>query len=456
MNSISDSPKILVVSDVHLGALYSRFELFKLFLAKFRAGDYGTNIKAIILLGDLFDLCTDCCRDISRDYEEIYKNLDIITTKDNIHLFFVLGNHEVPVTGDYDKEFQDRKLDFIDKFREQFKKYRINVHFLTKQHFFQYVILQKDNHLIKLLLLDSKNQIASAPLIKSLVKHEMPMIEDKKFKCLLIHGYQFDTMKFLGNKTKLESCGPIWSLCINSPDKLKEIFNVCWNTIIKPIMEHATNKCALFLQELKKLEVKIKKKFHKDLDDLINNNLEIEQIQKQATFSNYEDEIVKFLFNKHYADTTHVVFGHTHKPKDTIKHQKVNIYITNAGAWQRLKRPSFVEIDLSNLQIVLKRFDISRQMRLKESIHYALYFLILTIKKRLLKRFRYKRKTIMSLTLLGIIDYAKDRKLISDQEHQLILYWWNVPINKLISKKQRKDAVNAIIEFKRITDRVKP
>jgi len=46
------NPKILVVSDIHLGSLDSQRELFTHFLNDILNGKFGNDLQALILLGD--------------------------------------------------------------------------------------------------------------------------------------------------------------------------------------------------------------------------------------------------------------------------------------------------------------------------------------------------------------------------------------------------------------------
>ncbi|MBA7519151.1 hypothetical protein ES705_11226 [subsurface metagenome] len=102
-------PKILVVSDIHLGSLDSEKDLFIQFLRKIVNGEFETELRALIILGDFIDLCTDIPKTLLKreQIQEIFTLL--LELKKNINLIFVLGNHEIPVTGDYDEKFKRRK-----------------------------------------------------------------------------------------------------------------------------------------------------------------------------------------------------------------------------------------------------------------------------------------------------------------------------------------------------------
>ncbi|MHA2088129.1 MAG: hypothetical protein ACW972_07625, partial [Promethearchaeota archaeon] len=59
-------PKILVVSDVHLGSLDSEKDLFIQFLNHIINGEFGNELQAFIILGDFIDLCMDLPQTILR------------------------------------------------------------------------------------------------------------------------------------------------------------------------------------------------------------------------------------------------------------------------------------------------------------------------------------------------------------------------------------------------------
>ena len=105
-------PKILVISDTHLGSLDSEREMLIQFLRKIVNGEFGNELQALILLGDIIDLCTDIPETLlkRREIQEIFRLL--LEIKKNMNIIYVLGNHEIPDTGDYDKKFDRRRKKF--------------------------------------------------------------------------------------------------------------------------------------------------------------------------------------------------------------------------------------------------------------------------------------------------------------------------------------------------------
>jgi len=112
------SLKILVVSDIHLGSLDSEKDQFIQFLKKILNGKFGNDLKALLILGDFIDLCTDIPKSILKreNVQEILRLL--IEIKKNLKIVFILGNHEIPVTGDYDEKFKRRKEKYLRRFKD--------------------------------------------------------------------------------------------------------------------------------------------------------------------------------------------------------------------------------------------------------------------------------------------------------------------------------------------------
>ena len=136
MNEIN--PKIITASDIHLGSLDSERDLFIQFLKDIINGEFGNELQAFILLGDFIDLCTDIPETLLKraKVQEIFNLL--IEIKKKMSLIYMLGNHEIPVTRDYDKKFNRRKEKFLAKFRN-----RDFNELFTEEIFCQYIILKK-------------------------------------------------------------------------------------------------------------------------------------------------------------------------------------------------------------------------------------------------------------------------------------------------------------------------
>ena len=129
--NINENTMVLVVSDQHLGALKSKDEEFKTFLDEIierRENEALKNLKALLILGDFFDLIMDTYKSISREFEEIYERLDTLI-ENGIHVITTLGNHEISIRKPYEKRFTWRKKKLIRKFRRK----KLKKNFLTKK-----------------------------------------------------------------------------------------------------------------------------------------------------------------------------------------------------------------------------------------------------------------------------------------------------------------------------------
>ncbi|MFX1259565.1 MAG: metallophosphoesterase [Promethearchaeota archaeon] len=121
---LDNDTRILLVSDVHLGATETRLNQFTELLNYIIENDI--NLEAIIILGDFFDVMMDSYEGLStnKKYKTIYNKLDTIKSDKKIKIIIALGNHEVPVTNSffgtrtYDDKFNNRK----DKLIRGFKK----------------------------------------------------------------------------------------------------------------------------------------------------------------------------------------------------------------------------------------------------------------------------------------------------------------------------------------------
>ena len=177
-------PKILVVSDLHLGSLDSERDLFIQFLNDIVNGEFGDELQALIILGDFIDLCTDIPETLMKreKVQEILTLLLEIKKKKNI--IYVLGNHEIPVTGDYDKKFNRRK----EKFLAKFKSNNFNELF-NEEIICQYVIIKKWDNSDMILMYTSRDQIENNPINKIKIEG---LDLDEDYRCFMLHGYQCD------------------------------------------------------------------------------------------------------------------------------------------------------------------------------------------------------------------------------------------------------------------------
>ncbi|MFW9973024.1 MAG: metallophosphoesterase [Candidatus Odinarchaeota archaeon] len=346
------NPKLLVVSDIHLGSLDSERELFIQFLTGIANGDYGNELQGLIILGDFIDLCTDIPKTLLAR-EKIQEILSLLLEiKNKMNLLFVLGNHEIPVTGDYDEKFEYRKVKFLIRFENSdFKE------IFDERIFGQYLILKRWNNEDMLLLYNTRNQIETKPIHK--VKLEGLDI-DSNYGCFMTHGYQFDSEMYRF------FIGQVWkSLIANNKFEVKETYDYFWNQVIKngrKIKPISFENMKYELAQLKNKSLEYVDTLFSELTylefNLIKANMRILRRWHKASKPDYYfDEIKAFFEDKdfNFPSINHVIYGHTHHcglAYGHINNQRVEII--NDGAWQHIP-PSYVEI-LSKGELHLRSF----------------------------------------------------------------------------------------------------
>ncbi|MFX1377534.1 MAG: metallophosphoesterase [Promethearchaeota archaeon] len=345
-------PIVLVVSDIHLGSLDCRRDLFIQFLTKITNGTFGNKLQALIILGDFIDLCTDIPKTLlERKKIQIIFSL-LMEIKKKINVIFVLGNHEIPVTGDYDLKFKSRK----DKFLKRFESSNFNELF-DREFFCQYLILKKSNNEDLLLLYNSRDQIEENPINKVRI-HGLELEND--YECFMTHGYQFDSdiYRFF--------IGHIWkSLITNNKFEIKETYDYFWNEVIKnerKIKPITFENMKMELARLKNKSLEFINMLFTELSylefNLIKANMRVLKNWHRASKPDYYfDEIKSFFENKHYnfSKINHIIYGHTHHSGmayGNINNQRVEII--NDGAWQHVI-PSYVEILIKG-DLILRSF----------------------------------------------------------------------------------------------------
>ncbi|MHA2324750.1 MAG: metallophosphoesterase [Promethearchaeota archaeon] len=218
MNEIN--PIIIIASDIHVGSLDCEIDKFIQFLNRIINGEFGERLQALIIMGDFLDLCTDVPSNLVKDEKirEIFSQL--LKIKELIHLIFLLGNHEIPITGDHDEKFKRREKKFLLKFR----KCGFDDLF-TENLYYQYIILKKQNKRDIIQLYETREQINQNPVSQIIVKG---LELGDKFECLMAHGFQFDSeiYRFF--------VGQLWKALIkNSKYEIKETYDYFWNLVIK-------------------------------------------------------------------------------------------------------------------------------------------------------------------------------------------------------------------------------
>lgn len=340
------NPKILTVSDIHLGALKSNMELFTKFLNNVLDDKFGEELQVLIILGDFLDLCISVPQKFL-GIEKIQEILNLLLeVKKKVNLVYVLGNHEIPITssiltGTYDEKFERRKIKFLKKFKNS-----IIEKIFPSDSICQYIILKKNEGRDKLLLYNSQDQIFNSP-INTIEIDGLDLESD--YECLLLHGYQFDSDVY-----RL-FIGQMWKSLISYHNfEVKEAFNYFWNEIIKGRRKIKPITFDIMKSELIKL-----KNLSPDAIDSIFlelNNLEFNLIKanmrvmkkwdRSREYEYYLKGIIEFLEEADcdLSNVSQIVYGHSHmKGITTELIEGVKIKIINDGAWQH-SHPTYAEI----------------------------------------------------------------------------------------------------------------
>lgn len=377
---IDKKAMVLLVSDVHMGALRTNITLFDDFLTNIISGlkvDYLKNLKALIILGDCFDIIMDNYEDFYEHklYNDILNKFNILHKMDDFKLIFALGNHEVSVKDDYDENFLIEKTSFLDEFKKVNKQFGDKYSFLTKNIFSQYVIL-KNNISLKpeLFLYDTKKQIVDNK--GTIIQLDIKAHAKKNINILLTHGFQFDP--------NLDFFSKVWDFSLKVKSKIvKEIADGIWNGFFKVIYNKGRRlrdfskkgKDILNREGRKLLDKTTKNYFEKyklEISELEKTQLN-DLIEKKYRADKHRDDIKDNPFNKKVENEflpeledlgykehfNYIIYGHTHrswastlfrrgiKPlyKKTELYKIKDTFLFNTGAWQHVNYPSFIQID---------------------------------------------------------------------------------------------------------------
>lgn len=368
----------LVLSDVHLGALHTKKSFFDLFLSSLCYSlekEKLKNLKALIILGDCFDLIMDTHQDLLQFgvYQNILDKFNQLHENPDFNLVFALGNHEVPVVDNYDNNFFTNKDKMLKKFDTMQDEMGLNYSFFKNDIFTQYVLLQPEEYgksepLIK--LFDTRQDIVKDKAVNTLplgVKTQSTEFNNY----FMAHGYQFDP--------GLAGFARIWNLgLMGSISFIKQIGDRIWNGFIRKIYKRG-KKLVYFAQDkidqmVKKITDKYikKKNLNTAQKQEVHENVNIKcksENHREAIRENEESikKIVEFLpdlISMGYdVPINHVIYGHTHdtlRPVEKwfsrevqpsinqfqvdIESEERKFSISNTGAWQHVEKPSFIEI----------------------------------------------------------------------------------------------------------------
>ena len=390
-------PIISIISDVHIGAMRSKISELNGFLNNHIVPN-SERFASLQILGDFFDLCMEIPENLCINYNDIYFPLYEVQSN-NIEIINILGNHEIPVDGNYEQEFYTRKNLFYKKLRLT----QLKPEFLKKRNLCQYVLLATDlsNHMF---IFKKCNTIHE---IQKLLNCDI--FSDSTYLCLLLHGYQFDP-----NLIR-KICAPIWKRFINSKSRnLKKTLNLLYNGILRrgltkqQIQTQFKRVAEYFLRIIKKLGniegivleesylnqnviydlfyglikiftdqdysslIQLFKEFGIVLEGIksqdlaifvdFENEMSFEEVKRDALvlyacdlfflsiLGNYfrNKTIEDFIRKNELFQISHIIYGHTHRKEGFQLSVFPNtIQLFNDGSWQHASEyPNYAEMDL--------------------------------------------------------------------------------------------------------------
>jgi len=399
MDSNLKEPVILALSDAHLGALKSESQLLFDFLRGINDKKYENDVKAIIILGDFFDVCMEDYLNLKNNFSYILDELSKLN-ESNIPVVFSLGNHEIPVTGDIETNFKYHKCDFICEFNSPF--------LLNVENIGQYIEVRKNGVNLNINLYNSINLFDINDLKIHSIPINLKLKEDGDFRCLLTHGHQFESKIAL-----LFAGGLFWSRLIKSKDsRIKKFVDILWNSVLsgKRSTLGLTKKDVNFI--VNQIKIQHKKKF---IIKCLYKLLKWERRKTKNKNRKYFKRITNFIKQKgRDQKLTHIIFGHSHKMETKIVNvKKRNFCIANSGSWQKTWKPTYLEINLKRFKIDKKRMKLSNTLRVLSLLSKTFEFLVLKFRYELLKQFPEEEEKLLAFSQMEIFETAEEKNLIS-------------------------------------------
>jgi UDP-2,3-diacylglucosamine pyrophosphatase LpxH len=353
----------IIVSDIHLGAIGSNHAQFKKFLAEINDPDMYPNLRILIIAGDLFDLLFISPRGLRKRFTAILKELTKLQDK-GIKIVYILGNHEIPVSGPYEAPLQPEghnatsvncsieQYNFFgwsEWYRGKLGSTGLLGNFIERALLCQYVVIERNSDNWKITPCNAIQELGESPS-SSLT---FPIITNQPAtspaKLLVCHGYQC--------KSTTLDFALTWEACLLLPDELKDILGLMYfispasvfrylslvgnNPAAKnietsdPELQETINKVRNHLKNAPPEQNKLEHYFRALSQSLIRKREPegARDCQEAAEFVECYPEL---------AGITHFLFGHTH----WVYEQEIHgIRYINTGAWQGVPWLTHVEID---------------------------------------------------------------------------------------------------------------
>ncbi len=339
MISFNRKSLVIVTSDIHLGDLYCKTNEFEQVLTNLLQDIERGNLpqlKALIILGDTFDLIMNTSQNLCKkpEFKRIY---DLLSTINNqgVCIVFVLGNHEIPTTGSYNWVFKQRKREFMNNMWNSGFNYEL----LNNLTLCQYVVIgrNEENHIV-IMFYDSANKIRYN-YKKRLINTDRQLVltsnvdfNDKSY--LMTHGHQFEDWN-----THHFVTAPWWNIFMGLSEDSKKGLNKFWHewNTDREDFDYDAFYQYLDSQGIRKTHIK-----GGHIKNFVQN--EIYEKNKRFYINAYN-----FLKTKRLKGITNIIFGHIH---DTLQVRDGNITMTTNGCWLENKQSHFTEI-LMNGELIL-------------------------------------------------------------------------------------------------------
>lgn len=337
------NPMLICVSDVHLNGGNNKFAEFLQFLKEIITKiesdkKFSQKFKALIVLGDFFDMMMDGAYNLTIRNREIYEKLSKIVELGK-KTIFILGNHEISVSTDYNKHFRKRKMQLI----SHFERVNFAPNFLKDNFVAQYISLAPNPQNKWELALYETNRI-DLPAFTKLDLDEKNYGQ-KDYYCLMCHGYQF-------YKVETHFYGVfVWNSLLNAKDSTKETINFIYNEsgireLVRQGLTETSSKIRDAYNKWKEKNEKNKNFIEKvkTMNDIVFKKLFFQMVKfevERRKFKNDDRQILKYLNDRQFQKVNHVIYGHTHVAGMTNPENKI---IVNTGAWQNVEFASYAEI----------------------------------------------------------------------------------------------------------------
>ena len=330
-----DNIAAILISDVHLGALGSNHSQFNSFLKRLIA---SPNIH-LIVAGDFFDLICESVQNLNERSQTTFGLLNNLQNN-GVTISEAIGNHEIPVIEPYEAEsfsieanaFQDR----LNTMKEHLDAGNNVKQVLDKMILGQYLLLERTDGKWSITPFDSTSNVMVNP--------------SSQFRVLITHGFQLEK--------KTENLCKLWKDALEAPDDVKDLIDVFFSGTAKSLEDvfkpknweqgPDTVKASFNShRNLRKKGSQARDKLFQFIDENPENlqayiNGFIHSKSKRAYAPIFNDAKNFLNGNPNLKDINYFMFGHTHEVG--IDKDSPPTTLVNTGAWQHVKKMTYIEL----------------------------------------------------------------------------------------------------------------